>query len=81
MTLSRPRGKNVPLAFFPLAFPRVRTTEMSACSEDEGAFRFHSARAYVRIDQRTIVRWTFAEETTGTRRESAELLERIRPLT
>jgi peroxiredoxin len=42
--------------------------------------RFHSNRAYILIDRDGIVRWTFAEETTGSRRENAELLERIRAL-
>ena len=35
--------------------------------------KFFSNRAYVIIDRQGIVRWTFAEETTGTRRENAEL--------
>jgi peroxiredoxin len=42
--------------------------------------RFHSNRAYVLIDRDGIIRWTFAEETTGSRRENAELLEQIRSL-
>jgi peroxiredoxin len=42
--------------------------------------RFHSTRAYILIDRDGVVRWTFAEETTGNRRENAELLERIRAL-
>jgi peroxiredoxin len=129
VTLSKLRGKNVLIAFFPLAFTRVCTTEMSSFSEDYGAFadantevlpisvdsipalrefktkehisvdllsdfkrevsrrygtlledRFHSNRAYILIDRDGIVRWTFAEESTGNRRENAELLERIRAL-
>jgi peroxiredoxin len=129
VTLSKLRGKNVLLAFFPLAFTRVCTTEMSSFTEDYGAFldadtevlpisvdsiptlrefkskerisvdllsdfkrevsrrygtlledRFHSNRAYILIDRDGIVRWTFAEETTGSRRENAELLQRIRAL-
>jgi peroxiredoxin len=129
VTLSKLRGKNVLLAFFPLAFTRVCTTEICSFSEDYGAFRdantevlpisvdsiatlkefkskerisvdllsdfkrevsrrygtlledrFHSNRAYILIDRSGIVRWTFAEETTGNRRENAELLERIRAL-
>jgi peroxiredoxin len=129
VTLSKLRGKNVLLAFFPLAFTRVCTVEMCAFSEDYGAFtdantevlpisvdsiptlrefkakerisvdllsdfkrevsrrygtlledRFHSSRAYILIDRDGIVRWTFAEESTGNRRENAELLERIRAL-
>lgn len=129
VTLSKLRGKNVLLAFFPLAFTRVCTTEMCSFTEDYGAFRdantevlpisvdsiptlkefkskerisvdllsdfkrgvsrrygtlledrFHSNRAYILIDRDGIVRWTFAEETTGNRRENAELLERIRAL-
>jgi peroxiredoxin len=42
--------------------------------------RFHSSRAYILIDRDGIVRWTFAEETTGNRRENTELLERIHAL-
>ena len=129
VTLSKLRGKNVLLAFFPLAFTRVCTTEMCSFTEAYGAFRdantgvlpisvdsiptlkefkskerisvdllsdfkrgvsrrygtlledrFHSNRAYILIDRDGIVRWTFAEETTGNRRENAELLERIRAL-
>jgi peroxiredoxin len=129
VTLSRLKGKNVLLAFFPLAFTRVCTTEMCSFTEDYGAFRdadtevlpisvdsiptlkefkskerisvdllsdfkrevsrlygtlleerFHSTRAYILIDRDGIVRWTFAEENTGSRRENAELLERIRAL-
>jgi peroxiredoxin len=129
VTLSKLRGRNVLIAFFPLAFTRVCTTELFSHSEDYGAFadgntevlpisvdsiptlrefktkerisvdllsdfkrevsrrygtlledRFHSNRAYILIDRDGIVRWTFAEETTGNRRENAELLERIRAL-
>ena len=39
VTLSGLRGKNVLLAFFPLAFTSVCTTELSAFTEDYGAFR------------------------------------------
>ncbi len=129
VTLSQLKGRNVLLAFFPLAFTRVCTTEMCSFTQDYGAFqdadtevlpisvdsiptlrefkakerisvdllsdfkrevsrrygtlledRFHSNRAYILIDRDGIVRWTFAEETTGNRRENAELLERIRAL-
>ena len=129
VTLSNLEGQNVLLAFFPLAFTRVCTTEMCSFTDDYGAFRdadtevlpisvdsvpalrefkakerisvdllsdfkrdvsrrygtlledrFHSSRAYVLIDRGGIVRWTFVEETTGTRRENAELLARIRAL-
>jgi peroxiredoxin len=129
VTLSQLKGRNVLLAFFPLAFTRVCTTEMCSFTEDYGAFedadtevlpisvdsvptlrefkakerisvdllsdfkrqvsrrygtlledRFHSNRAYILIDRDGIVRWTFAEETTGSRRENAELLQRIRAL-
>jgi peroxiredoxin len=129
VTLSKLRGKNVLIAFFPLAFTRVCTTEMSSFSEDYGAFadantevlpisvdsiptlrefkakehisvdllsdfkrevsrrygtlledRFHSSRAYILVDREGIVRWAFTEESTGNRRENAELLERIRAL-
>ena len=39
VTLSRLRGRNVLLAFFPLAFTSVCTTEMCAFSTDYGQFR------------------------------------------
>ena len=39
VTLSRLRGKNVLLAFVPLAFTRVCTTELCSFTEDYGAFR------------------------------------------
>ncbi len=129
VTLSRLKGKNVLLAFFPLAFTRVCTTEMCAFSEDYERFRaagtevlpisvdslptlrefkakeriavdllsdfkrevsrrygtlledkFFSGRSYVVIDRQGIVRWTFLEETPGTRRENEELLEQLRTL-
>ena len=129
VTLSALRGKNVLLAFFPLAFTRVCTTEMCAFSEDDERFRtadavvlpisvdsvptlrefkakehltvdllsdfkrevsrrygtlledkFFSNRAYVLIDRDGIVRWTFLEETPGSRRENEELLEKLRAL-
>jgi peroxiredoxin len=129
VTLSELKGRNVLLAFFPLAFTRVCTTEMCSFTQDYAAFqdadtevlpisvdsvptlrefkakerisvdllsdfkrevsrrygtlledRFHSNRAYILIDRDGIVRWTFVEETSGNRRENAELLERIRAL-
>jgi len=43
--------------------------------------RFYSNRAYVLIDGKGIVRWTYAEETPSTRRENAELLAQLRKLT
>lgn len=129
VTLSSLRGKNVLLAFFPLAFTSVCTKEMCSFSEDYGQFqsantvvlpisvdsiptlkefktkerltvdllsdfkrevsrrygtlledKFFSKRAYVLIDARGIVRWTFVEETTGHRRENAELLDQLRAI-
>ena len=129
VTLSELKGRNVLLAFFPLAFTRVCTTELCSFTADYGAFqdaetevlpisvdsiptlrefkakerisvdllsdfkrevsrrygtlledRFHSNRSYILIDRDGIVRWTFAEETTGNRRENAELFERIKAL-
>jgi peroxiredoxin len=126
VTLSKLRGKNVLLAFFPLAFTSVCTQEMCSFSEDYGRFRdantvvlpisvdsvptlkefktkermtvdllsdfkrevsrrygtlledkFFSNRAYVLIDPEGIVRWTFSEETPGTRRENDELLAQL----
>ena len=38
VTLSKLRGKNVLIAFFPLAFTRVCTTELCSFSEDIAAF-------------------------------------------
>ena len=129
VTLSKLRGKNVLLAFFPLAFTRVCTAEMCSFSEEYEVFRdadtevlpisvdsiptlkefkakerisvdllsdfkrevsrrygtlledkFFSNRAYILIDRDGVVRWTFAEDATGNRRENGELLERIRSL-
>ena len=129
VTLSKLRGHNVLLAFFPLAFTRTCTREMCAFSEDYGRFRsadtevlpisvdstatlrefkakerlsvellsdfkrevsrkygtlleerFYSNRAYVLIDRTGTVRWTYAEDTPGTRRENSELLEQLRKL-
>ena len=126
VTLSQLKGRNVLLAFFPLAFTSVCTTEMCSFSDDDDAFasqntvvlpisvdsiptlqefkrkerlgvellsdfkrdvsraygtlledRFFSNRAYVLIDRNGVVRWTFAEQTPGTRRENAELLEQL----
>ena len=42
--------------------------------------KFFSNRAYVLIDKGGVVRWTFAEETPGHRRENKELLAEIRKL-
>jgi glutaredoxin-dependent peroxiredoxin len=39
VTLSKLRGKNVLLAFFPLAFTKVCTQEMCSLTEDYGRFR------------------------------------------
>src|SRR5918997_3798995 len=39
ITLSKIRGRNVLLAFFPLAFTRVCTQEMCSFTEDYGRFR------------------------------------------
>src|ERR687889_1908696 len=119
VTLSKLRGRNVLLAFFPLAFTSVCTQEMCSFTEDYGRFRdantivlpiivdsiptlkefkakerisvdllsdfkrevsrlygtlledrFHSNRSYILIDRNGIVRWTYAEDTTGSRREN-----------
>jgi peroxiredoxin len=126
VTLSKLRGKNVLLAFFPLAFTSVCTQEMCSFTEDYGRFRdantvvlpisvdsvptlkefkakerisvdllsdfkrevsrrygtlledkFFSNRAYVLIDPEGIVRWAFAEDTPGTRRQNQELLAQL----
>ena len=129
VSLSGLRGKNVLLAFFPLAFTSVCTKEMSEFSTDYGQFRaadtevlpisvdsiptlkefkakerltvdllsdfkrevsrrygtlledkFFSNRAYILIDKHGVVRWTFAESSTGNRRENAELLAQLEKL-
>ncbi len=129
VTLSQLRGRNVLLAFFPLAFTKTCTREMSAFSEDYTQFqdasaivlpisvdsvptlkefkvkerlsvdllsdfkrdvsrrygtlledKFFSNRAYVLIDRNGVVRWTFMEDTPGTRRENSELLQQLHAL-
>ena len=129
VTLSSLRGKNVLLAFFPLAFTSVCTREMGAFTDDYSQFqgagtvvlpisvdsvptlkefkakekiavdllsdfkrevsrkygtlleeKFFSNRAYVVIDKQGIVRWTFAEETPGSRRENGELLQQLKKI-
>lgn len=126
LTLSTLRGKNVLLAFFPLAFTKVCTQEMCALTEDYGRFRdadtevlpisvdsvptlrefkakerisvdllsdfkrdvsrrygtlledkFFSNRAYVLIGPDGLVRWAYAEDTPGSRRENRELLAQL----
>ena len=42
--------------------------------------KFFSNRAYVLIDRSGVVRWTFMEDTPGTRRENSELLQQLRAL-
>jgi hypothetical protein len=42
--------------------------------------KFYSNRAYVLIDAQGVVRWTYAEPTEDTRRESQDLLATIRNL-
>jgi peroxiredoxin len=128
VTLSALRGKNVLLAFFPLAFTSVCTREMCEFSEDYARYgnaatevlpisvdsiptlkefkakerigvdllsdfkrevsrrygvlldTFFSARAYFLIDRQGVLRWSFIEETPGTRRCTGELLEQIERL-
>jgi peroxiredoxin len=125
VTLSALRGKNVLLAFFPLAFTSVCTREMREFSEDYARYgnaatdvlpisvdsiptlkefkakerigvdllsdfkrevsrrygvlldSFFSARAYFLIDRQGVLRWSFVEETPGTKRGTAELFEQI----
>jgi glutaredoxin-dependent peroxiredoxin len=126
VTLSRLRGKNVLLAFFPLAFTKVCTQEMCSLTEDYGRFRdantevlpisvdsvptlrefkakerltvdllsdfkrevsrrygtlieekFFSNRAYILVGPDGLVRWAYAEDTPGTRRENDELLAQV----
>jgi peroxiredoxin len=129
ISLSSLRGRNVLLAFFPLAFTGVCTSEMCAFSEDYSRFegadtvvlpisvdsvpalkafkakeklsvdllsdfkrevsrtygtlledKFFSNRAYVIIDRKGVVRWTFAEDTIGNRRENDELFAQLKAL-
>lgn len=126
VTLSSLRGSKVVLAFFPLAFTRVCTTEMCAFTEDYSRFEtagtvvlpisvdsvpalkefkakekltvdllsdfkrevsrrygvlveeaFFAARAYFIIDRTGVLRWSYVEDTTGTRRENADLLAQL----
>ena len=42
--------------------------------------RFHSNRSYILVDRAGVVRWTFAEDSSGNRRDNAELLQQIRAL-
>jgi peroxiredoxin len=42
--------------------------------------KFFSNRAYVLIDKEGVVRWAFAESSTGNRRENAELLAELEKL-
>ena len=42
--------------------------------------KFFSARAYALIDAGGVVRWTFLEQTPGTRRENEELLAELAKL-
>ena len=129
VTLSGLRGKNVLLAFFPLAFTGTCTREMCDITEDYGKFQslntvvlpisvdsvptlkefkakeklgvdllsdfkrevsrtygtlmeqtFFSNRAYVVIDKAGTVRWTFAEDTPGTKRDNRELLAQLKAI-
>ena len=129
VTLSSLRGRNVVLAFFPLAFTRVCTAEMCAFTEDYSRFEkadtvvlpisvdsvatlkefkakekltvdllsdfkrevsrrygvlleeaFFAARAYFIIDRAGLIHWSYVEDTTGTRRENADLLAQLEAL-
>jgi peroxiredoxin len=129
LTLSSLRGRNVLLAFFPLAFTSTCTQELCDMRDDWDQFasadtvvvpisvdsaptlgefrkqlglqadmlsdfrrdvsrqygvlleeRFFSNRAYFLIDREGIIRWVHVEETPGTKRTNAEIMERIRAL-
>ena len=129
VTLSALKGKNVLLAFFPLAFTGTCTKEMCDITDDYSKFQslnavvlpisvdsvaslkefkakeklavdllsdfkrevsraygtlmeqtFFSNRAYVVIDKAGTVRWTFAEETPGTKRDNSELLAQLKAI-
>ena len=57
-------------------FKRVVSRLYGTLLEDH----FFSNRAYVIIDRNGIVRWTFVEETPGTRRENSEILAQLKQL-
>lgn len=129
VTLSALKGKNVLLAFFPLAFTGTCTKELCDITDDYSQFQgldtvvlpisvdsvptlkefkakeklgldllsdfkrdvsrqygtlleqhFFSNRAYILIDKTGTVRWTFAEETPGTKRTNSELLAQLKAL-
>jgi peroxiredoxin len=42
--------------------------------------KYYSNRAYVLVDKQGLVRWSWVETENGTKRENAELLERIAEL-
>jgi len=42
---------------------------------------FLSTRAYFLIDKSGVLRWSYVEETPGTRRQNSELLAEIAKLT
>ncbi len=125
VTLSSLRGRNVLVAFFPLAFTSVCTREMCEFSEDYAQYgsastevlpisvdsiptlqefkaeerigvdllsdfkrevsrrygvlldTFFSARAYFLVDKTGVLRWSYVEETPGTKRGTSELVEQI----
>jgi mycoredoxin-dependent peroxiredoxin len=63
VTLSGLRGKNVLLAFFPLAFTRVCTTELCAFTEDLDAFRNASTEVLpISVDSIPTLREFMAKE-------------------
>ena len=129
VTLSALKGKNVLLAFFPLAFTGTCTKEMCDITDDYSKFQslnavvlpisvdsvaslkefkakeklavdllsdfkrevsraygtlmeqtFFSNRAYVVIDKAGTVRWTFAEDTPGTKRDNRDLLAQLKAI-
>jgi peroxiredoxin len=81
VTRPRRRGeRHVLLAFFPLGFTRVGPAEC-AVTDDFDRFASAPTQVYgVLVDRAGPVRWTFAGARLGDRRETAELLARVREL-
>lgn len=55
-------------------FKRVASRAYGVLLED----KFFSARAYFIIDARGVLRWSFVEESTGNKRDNAELLAELK---
>jgi peroxiredoxin len=79
VTLSKLRGRNVLLAFFPLAFTKVCTQEICSFSEDYGRFRDANTEVLpISVDSiPTLREFKAKERTPSTRRENQELLAQL----